>query len=118
MYNPNKDFALEIENQIDRNPVLPIGDRYIGTLVNATTIGYAIYSMRFLTCLTLRRHMSSSMSICMPFKTETEDKNDICLIRGLTLAHKYNDPKEIERSFHSLVSGDFSCKKYEPNGLR
>jgi len=47
MYNPNKDFALEIENQIDRNPVLPIGDRYIGTLVNATTIGYAIYSMRF-----------------------------------------------------------------------
>jgi len=54
----------------------------------------------------------------MAFKTETEDNNDICFIRGLTLAHKYNDPKEIERSFHSLVSGDFSCKKYEPNGLR
>jgi hypothetical protein len=78
-------------------------DTYIGTLINAAN---------------MEQHMSMSKSICMGlhawFKTEMEDNKDVCFLRGLTLAHKYKDPKKMKSLFQSVVSGNTDCKKYRP----
>jgi hypothetical protein len=57
--------------------------------------------------------MSRSLTVCMGvrpgwFGKEIEN-NDICIIRGLTVAHKYYDPEYMKYSFNDVVSGHFEC---------
>lgn len=91
-------FALKMEEQINRNFVLPMEDTFVGTLINAAKMS---------------KYMGNSVSICMGlrnwFKTEIEINKDVCIMRGLTLSHKFYDPEEMRRSFQSVVSGNFVC---------
>ena len=101
-----------MEEQIKRNFVLPMEDTFVGTLINAAKMRFLVLKVLYFP-FSFSKYMGNSVSICMGlrnwFKTEIEINKDVCLMRGLTLSHKFYDPEEMKRSFQSVVSGNFVC---------
>ena len=62
--------------------------------------------------------MENSDSICAGvrewFLKEIEEKDEICVLRGLTVAHKYYSPEHMKTIFKIVVSSKFQCdgKRY------
>lgn len=55
--------------------------------------------------------MRGSDNICcgIIWTFDAVEQNDLCKLRGLTVAHKYTDYKKLEWTYHDLVSGNFQC---------
>ena len=62
--------------------------------------------------------MENSDSICAGvrewFLKEIEETDEICVLRGLTVAHKYYSPEHMKTIFKIVVSSKFQCdgKRY------
>ncbi|CAG5103068.1 Oidioi.mRNA.OKI2018_I69.chr1.g599.t1.cds [Oikopleura dioica] len=96
-YVTTRNLALAMENAIERTQVLPMDDVYVGDLIqNAGK----------------QEKLKRSAGICSGLNPQGIVVDNPCLLRGLSVAHKYTDP-ELMREMFRLAVSDAECSEKE-----
>ena len=53
--------------------------------------------------------MTTCMGLIPKIFRGEKAKNDLCVLRGFNLVHKYRQPNRMKYVYHDLVHGRFSC---------